>query len=47
MVTYRTRVVDGVVCRVVFDRVWNNGRLNEHTHDFYAQTKVGHGLVLR
>src|SRR5690348_3388846 len=22
--TYRTRVIDGVVCRVVFDRVWTN-----------------------
>ncbi|HEY2880535.1 hypothetical protein [Nocardioides sp.] len=41
VVTYRTRVVDGVVCRVVFDRVWKNGRLNEHTHDFYAQTRSG------
>ena len=45
--TYRTRVVDGVICRVVFDRVWTNGRLSERTHDFYAQTKRGHGLVLR
>jgi len=39
--TYRTKVVDGVTCRVVFDRVWTNGRLNERTHDFYAQTKRG------
>jgi hypothetical protein len=39
--TYRTKVVDGVTCRVVFDRVWRNGRLNERTHDFYAQTKRG------
>jgi hypothetical protein len=39
--TYRTRVVDGVTCRVVFDRVWTNGRLSERTHDFYAQTKRG------
>lgn len=39
--TYRTRVVDGVVCRVVFDRVWTNGRLSERTWDFYAQTKTG------
>ena len=39
--TYRTKVVDGVTCRVVFDRVWRNGRLNEGTHDFYAQTKRG------
>jgi hypothetical protein len=39
--TYRTRVLDGVVCRVVFDRVWTNGRLSERTRDFYAQTKRG------
>jgi len=39
--TYRTRVVDGVTCRVVFDRVWSNGRLSERTRDFYAQTKGG------
>lgn len=41
--TYRTRVIEGVVCRVVFDRVWTNGRLSERTRDFYAQTK--HGVV--
>src|SRR5919197_2787714 len=39
--TYRTRVIDGVECRVVFDRVWTNGRLSERTRDFYAQTKRG------
>jgi hypothetical protein len=39
--TYRTRVIDGVRCRVVFDRVWTNGRLSERTRDFYAQTKRG------
>ena len=39
--TYRTRLIDGVVCRVVFDRVWTNGRLGERTHDYYAQTKGG------
>ena len=39
--TYRTRVVDGVTCRVVFDRVWSNGRLTERTHDWYAQTRRG------
>jgi hypothetical protein len=41
LVTYRTRVVDGVTCRVVFDRVWTNGRLSETTHDWYAQTRAG------
>jgi hypothetical protein len=39
--TYRTSVVDGVVCRVVLDRVWTNGRLSERTLDFYAQTRRG------
>jgi hypothetical protein len=39
--TYRTRTIDGVVCRVVFDRVWRNGRLDERTRDFYAQTRSG------
>jgi hypothetical protein len=39
--TYRTRTIDGVTCRVVFDRVWRNGRLEERTHDFYAQTRGG------
>src|SRR4051794_37396200 len=39
--TYRTTLVDGVTCRVVFDRVWTNGRLSERTHDFYAETKRG------
>jgi hypothetical protein len=39
--TYRRRVVDGVTCRVVFDRVWTDGRLSERTRDFYAQTRRG------
>ncbi len=39
--TYRTRVIQGVTCRVVFDRVWRNGILDERTHDFYAQTRRG------
>jgi len=41
--TYRTRMIDGVTCRVVFDRVWTDGRLSERTRDFYAQTE--HGTV--
>lgn len=41
LVTHRTRVVDGVVCRVVLDRVWTNGVLTERTRDFYAQTRAG------
>jgi hypothetical protein len=39
--TYRTKVVDGITCRVVLDRVWRNGVLDERTHDWYAQTKSG------
>jgi hypothetical protein len=39
--TYRTKVVDGVTCRVVFDRVWRDGILDERTRDFYAQTTRG------
>lgn len=39
--THHTRVVDGVTCRVVFDRAWRNGHLTERTHDFYAQTRGG------
>lgn len=41
--TYHVRVIDGLVCRAVFGRVWTNGRLSERTRDFYAQTK--HGTV--
>jgi hypothetical protein len=41
--TYQTKVVDGVTCRVVFDRLFTRGRVIEKTHDWYAQTK--HGTV--
>jgi hypothetical protein len=41
LATYRTRVIDGVVCRVVDDRLFLDGILREHTHDFYAQTRKG------
>lgn len=40
-VTHRTRVVDGVTCRVVRDRVFEDGVLREVTTDWYAQTKRG------
>jgi hypothetical protein len=40
-VTYWTHLVDGVYCRVVDDRLYLNGILREHTHDFYAQTRKG------
>jgi hypothetical protein len=39
--TYRTKRVDGVVCRVVWDRLFMNGVLRERTFDFYAQTRQG------
>lgn len=40
-VTYRTKRVDGVVCRIVRDRLFMNGILRERTFDWYAQTKAG------
>jgi len=39
--TYRTKVVDGVTCRVVLDRGFRHGRLTERTLDWYAQTRTG------
>jgi hypothetical protein len=39
--TYRSRVIDGVTCRVVLDRVFIRGHLREKTHDYYAQTRRG------
>lgn len=40
-VTYGTKVIDGVTCRVVHDRVFQNNILRERTTDWYAQTKRG------
>jgi hypothetical protein len=40
-VTRRTKVIDGVTCRVVRDRVFEDGVLREVTTDWYAQTKGG------
>jgi hypothetical protein len=40
-VTYEKKVVDGVTCRVVHDRVFQNGILRERTIDWYAQTQRG------
>jgi hypothetical protein len=40
-VTNRTRVVDGVTCVVVQDRLKLNGRLEERTLDYYAQDDAG------
>ena len=39
--TYKTKVIDGVTCRVVNDKVFQNGILHERTIDWYAQTKRG------
>ena len=36
-----TRTVNGVVCRVVRDRVWLDGDLIEDTYDWYAQDDDG------
>jgi hypothetical protein len=37
----RTRVVDGVRTRVVEDRLYLNGELEERTSDYYAQDRCG------
>jgi len=40
-VTRRTVTIQGVVCRVVADRLWMNGRVEEKTYDWYAQNRNG------
>jgi len=40
-VTDRTIVIDGVTCRVVHDRVFVNGVLEENTFDYFAQDRYG------
>lgn len=40
-VTWRTRVVDGVRATIVEDTTTLNGRLSEHTFDWYAQDDSG------
>jgi len=37
----RTRVIDGVRTRVVEDRLFLDGRLEERTSDYYAQDRCG------
>ncbi|MFL6100267.1 MAG: hypothetical protein ACJ71T_09970 [Actinomycetales bacterium] len=37
----RTRVVDGVRTRIVEDRLYENGVLEERTSDYYAQDRCG------
>jgi hypothetical protein len=41
LATGQTMVIQGVTCRVVSDRLYENGRLEERTRDYYAQTKTG------
>src|SRR6478736_908038 len=36
-----TRVIMGVTCVSVLDRVWEAGKLTEKTHDFFAQDLLG------
>ena len=40
-VTDRTIVIDGVTCRVVHDRVFMRGVLQENTFDYFAQDRDG------
>ena len=40
-VTDRTIVIDGVTCRVVHDRVFIRGILQENTFDYFAQDRDG------
>jgi hypothetical protein len=40
-VTHRTKMVDGVECVVVDDRLWIDGSLAERTNDWYAQDRKG------
>ena len=39
--THRTKLIDGIRCRVVDDRSWESGRLAERTSDYYAQDAQG------
>ena len=40
-VTHRTKEVMGVECVVVNDKAWEDGKLIERTHDWFAQDKEG------
>jgi len=40
-VTHRTRVIQGVRCRVIRDRLYVRGRLVERTTDYYAEDSEG------
>jgi len=39
--THRTKLIDGIRCRVVDDRSWEGGHLAERTSDYYAQDAAG------
>jgi hypothetical protein len=41
LVTHRTRLVNGVRCRIVHDRVFVGGHLAERTSDYFAQDARG------
>jgi hypothetical protein len=41
VVTRRTKRIEGVRATVVFDRVFEHGRVTERTHDYYAQDRHG------
>jgi hypothetical protein len=41
VVTHRTRVIDGVRTRVVFDRLLQSGNVVERTDDYFAQDSCG------
>jgi len=40
-VTHRVRIIDGVPCRVVEDRLYLSGYLGERTTEWYSQDKQG------
>jgi hypothetical protein len=40
-ITHRTKVIQGVRCRVIDDRLYKRGRLRERTTDYYAEDATG------
>ncbi|MBI5104047.1 MAG: hypothetical protein HZB46_03500 [Solirubrobacterales bacterium] len=41
IVTHRIKRIQGIRATVVFDRVFEHGRVVERTHDYYAQDRAG------
>jgi len=41
IVTRQTKTIQGIHATVVFDRVFEHGRVVERTHDYYAQDRAG------